>query len=538
MKYQHIGKIIHNKPKYTFCLLTNKYNDLSSLDGAISLPPSSYIVRTHDIFHLLDLEDVEYIRDVKIMKDSKLFKISKYYFWADKVIIGTKFNINLIEHLNEWLNPSFCKKAIKINGMNIQYVPKHMINDKLINLAINITGNSIKYIENQDSEICLLAIKENPFSCQHIIDIILKPNAITLFIEMVKRNGETLMWISDYITKCRDSCVLEKIKQKMMVLCKLAVQQNGLMIQKIFSYTPEIAMIAVQQNGLALEYIEHQTYEICLLAVQQNAYAIEFVNKKFRLNVAMMAMQNNICAFRHLSYVNNDILFAACFFNGKEMLRLTKIFNYNVLRLAIRLSPFTVKHLYDAENKMELSELAVSIDGFALEFVETQTKKICEIAVRQNGEAIRFVENRFRNEILDEIAIKSNPLSYIYIKNMTNTMWFYILCKNGLTLDYFLASPNVKISKKETETLIKIAVQQNGLALQYVSDQTDDMCKLAVQENGLALEFVNDKTFDICMIALQRNYLAIEFVPFKSDDLYDIALQNNKKTRYWHFVKN
>jgi hypothetical protein len=33
-------------------------------------------------------------------------------------------------------------------------------------------------------------------------------------------------------------------------------------------------------------------------------------------------------------------------------------------------------------------------------------------------------------------------------------------------------------------------MQYNGLALQYVKNQTEEMCKLAVKNNGLALQFV------------------------------------------------
>jgi hypothetical protein len=35
----------------------------------------------------------------------------------------------------------------------------------------------------------------------------------------------------------------------------------------------------------------------------------------------------------------------------------------------------------------------------------------------------------------------------------------------------------------QTEEICKLAVQQNGMALQYVKEQTEELCKLAVQQN-------------------------------------------------------
>ena len=44
----------------------------------------------------------------------------------------------------------------------------------------------------------------------------------------------------------------------------------------------------------------------------------------------------------------------------------------------------------------------------------------------------------------------------------------------------------------------KSAVQNNGLALQYVKNQTDEICNLAVQENELALQYVKNPTNKKC----------------------------------------
>ena len=40
---------------------------------------------------------------------------------------------------------------------------------------------------------------------------------------------------------------------------------------------------------------------------------------------------------------------------------------------------------------------------------------------------------------------------------------------------------------EQTEEICKLAVQQNGNALEFVKYQTEELCKLAVQQNGNAL---------------------------------------------------
>jgi len=46
----------------------------------------------------------------------------------------------------------------------------------------------------------------------------------------------------------------------------------------------------------------------------------------------------------------------------------------------------------------------------------------------------------------------------------------------------------------------------------YVKKKTPEICLAAVQQNGLALEFVNDQTPEICMAAVQQNELATKYI--------------------------
>ena len=58
----------------------------------------------------------------------------------------------------------------------------------------------------------------------------------------------------------------------------------------------------------------------------------------------------------------------------------------------------------------------------------------------------------------------------------------------------------------------KIAVQNDGLALEFVKSQTDEICKLAVRNKAWALKFVESQTEEICKLAIQQNWLSNKIV--------------------------
>jgi hypothetical protein len=92
--------------------------------------------------------------------------------------------------------------------------------------------------------------------------------------------------------------------------------------------------------------------------------------------------------------------------------------------------------LYVHNQTSEICELAVQVNGYALEYVQHQTDEICKLAVQAGGDALEYVHN-------------------------------------------------------QRDELCKLAVQQNGLALQYVETQTDEIYELAIQQNPEAIFWVD-----------------------------------------------
>ena len=75
----------------------------------------------------------------------------------------------------------------------------------------------------------------------------------------------------------QDGCVLQCVDCQTEELCKLAVQQYGHSLQWVKDQTEELCRLAVQKYGGALEYVKDQTEEICKLAVQQYGGALKYV---------------------------------------------------------------------------------------------------------------------------------------------------------------------------------------------------------------------------------------------------------------------
>ena len=87
--------------------------------------------------------------------------------------------------------------------------------------------------------------------------------------------------------------------------------------------------------------------------------------------------------------------------------------------------------------------------------------------------------------------------------------------------------------KNQTEEICKIAVQQNGRALEYVNNQTYEICKLAVKQNGSSLRYVflEYRTDELCKIAVQSNGNALQYVENQTREICILALNWTLYTR-------
>ena len=118
---------------------------------------------------------------------------------------------------------------------------------------------NLRYIENQNEYMCLLAIEKNPHALMYA-----KHLRYEHMVKACTANGLCLKYLKYQI---EDACIA-------------AVKQNGLALAIIRNQTETQCLLACQQNGLALQFVKHQTPEICFAAVSQNYNAIKYVKEQ------------------------------------------------------------------------------------------------------------------------------------------------------------------------------------------------------------------------------------------------------------------
>jgi hypothetical protein len=122
-----------------------------------------------------------------------------------------------------------------------------------------------------------------------------------------------------------------------------------------------------------------------------------------------------------------------------------------VLRNLIKVCPIMIYQLNKPSDELILYTIRNSHGSASLlEYLETQTDKICIDIIKQDTEALQYVHNQ-----TNELCIES-------IKHDTS-------------------------------------------ALQYVHNQTNELCELAIDIDPMSLKYVRDQTFELCIRAAKLN---------------------------------
>jgi len=124
----------------------------------------------------------------------------------------------------------------------------------------------------------------------------------------------------------------------------------------------------------------------------------------------------------------------------------------------------------------------------------------------------------YNNPELCKLAVQQNGYALEYINEQTEELCKLAVQQNGYALQFV---------KEQTEEICKLAVQQNGYALDYVKEQTPEICKLAVQQQGCALQFVKEQTPEIYKLAVQQNGYALQYVKEQTHEICELAVQQN-----------
>lgn len=137
---------------------------------------------------------------------------------------------------------------------------------------------------------------------------------------------------------------------------------------------------------------------------------------------------------------------------------------------AIESDPCSILVIKDKH--IEFIRLALSKNGCLLKYIQDQTPELCEIALKQTVEAFRYI--RFPTINMCEYALSKNGW---YIRTILHN-----------TLDN---TPN-NTHENVLYHLCKIAVKENGSAIQFIDDQTYELCLLSIFQKSIAIDFIKD----------------------------------------------
>ena len=162
--------------------------------------------------------------------------------------------------------------------------------------------------------------------------------------------------------------------------------------------------------------------------------------------------------------------------------------------------------------------------------------------IENNGNEIQFMDEADNTvsldyikenwNILEPVCLWLNDLRFIPEHLRTEEICKLAVKQNGRALDYVPY-------ELRTKELYELAVQENGLNLFYVPEnyKTKELCEIAVKNNGEALRYIPKqlRMKELCEIAVKRNGWSLQYIPLelRTKELYELAIQQKGEALYY-----
>jgi hypothetical protein len=295
----------------------------------------------------------------------------------------------------------------------------------------------------------------------------------------------------------RDPAVFKYIDMSMITVQFLehVIETNPVMIQHVYSPTPELMKFALVKDLNVLQYIEKYLDEdMYKWLLSQNGLVLEFIPAgKQTEELVMIAIQENLEAYK---YANVKTKVTDIYVIEQDPTKISMLSKYwpELIETLIQYNPRFITKFYDQP--------------------EIVTEEFMKMAISLDPDVFRTIPDPDFEIMKHTVGLDIGMLDYMpYNQNLID----YAISINGLALRY--------IRKKDLRT-IKNALMQNVMSLEYVEYPRQFMIDFAFKHNGLALKYIETPTYDQCLDAVKRNPFAVEFVPdeFRTKDLQLYAL--------------
>lgn len=269
------------------------------------------------------------------------------------------------------------------------------------------------------------------------------------------------------------------------------VSEYPVMVQHIYSPSPDIMKLALSRDLNVLPYIEkyldEDMYE-WLLA--QNGLILEFIPAgKQTENMVMIALNENVISYQYAHIKTEATDTRLIELDPTKTAWLGKYWSSLATQL-VAYNPKFITRFYNVPEIItdEIMKLAIDGEPMLYRTFPNPSLEVTKYAIDAYVDILEYIP--YDQEIID-----------------------YAISVNGLALKY--------VKKKDLKT-IKDAIAQNVHALSYVEYPRDFLIDYAFSLDGTALRFVVNPNYTQCLDAVKRNPLAIEFVP---DELMTKELQ-------------
>lgn len=261
-----------------------------------------------------------------------------------------------------------------------------------------------------------------------------------------------------------------------------AIYATPVMIQHIYSPSPELMKLALSRDLNTLQYIEKYLDEAMYIwLLEQNGLILEHIPAgKQTEDMIRVAIHENMEAYKYAHIKTKEF---DMYIIDQDPKRIDMVSQYWP-ELIIPLVKYNPRFIVKFFNQPELI-----------------TQEIKKIAIAQEPMVFRIIPDPDLDLMKYTIDLDFDMMEYMpYNQELVD----YAIARNGLALKY--------VRKKDLRT-IKNAIRQNVKALDYVEYHRQFLIDYAFAQDGIALQYVINPTYDQCLDAVKRNAFAVQFVP-------------------------
>jgi hypothetical protein len=429
-------------------------------------------------------------------------------------------------------NRALVLKAVRKDGNSIRFASDTLKEDsKVATAAIEANPEAFKDISSTlqgDQKIALLAVKKDGSNIQYVkFERLEFEHQKTIAKEAVTKDPNAFEWVPLHLQD-EGEVAFAKPQNEDWVLEVL--KRNGLAIQFAIEkhrQNKEIALAAVGQNGLALKHLPdfQKDEEIVLAAVRQNGLALKWAEDSLKTTSTILsaAIKNDGFAIQFANHILNN--------SNSVSTQETK----KVIRQAFKQNGLALRIVKNAQSVKPLVEVAVKQNGLALEWATDEMRKDYDVvfaAVTQNGLALQWAID-FKNDPNTQYEVSPTPYDDIPSGELVDedTEFFSPRASassrsSEITETFSNYEPeSLRTHPLPRQNIVFIAVRQNGLALQFASEELKDNKKIAIQ--ALAQ---TENAFDHISETLQNNDdFTLEEIA-KNPKLIRLVLEKKDKT--------